>query len=308
MNSLACIVLAYFVARINYISFIKDFLNKKKLLTKNRQLKEKNKNKSILLGNTSHELKTPLNMIYSAEQMLNISVNKGVKDVELKNKLMRYLVIIKQNSFRLMRLINNIVDTTKMDIGEYKMEFQNIDIVSLINQIVQSVSSYVEEQRINLNFHSELYEKIIACDPDSIERILLNLISNAVKYTPAGGHIDVSIFPEEDYLLISVKDTGTGIAEELQESIFERYIQADDSLTKKSGGSGIGLSLVKHLVTRHEGEIELISAPGQGSEFIVKLPDRLIENKERTDENEINLINDSIIEKIKLEFSDIYKV
>ncbi|MFP4662002.1 MAG: sensor histidine kinase [Halanaerobiales bacterium] len=309
MNSFIGVVLAYCVSRINYMSFLKDFLNKKKLIKKNYLLKEQNKHKSILLGNTSHELKTPLNLIYSAEQMLDLSIKKSIEDEAIKSKLGKYLTIIKQNSFRLMRLINNIVDATRMDIGEYKINIQNVEVVSIINQIVRSVISYVEEKGIEISFTTELNEKVIACDPDSIERILLNLISNAVKYTPVNGHIDVTVYMEGCYLLISVKDTGAGIPEEIQESIFERYVQAEDMLTKTSGGSGIGLSLVKYLVSKHKGIIKLNSTPGQGSEFIIKLPDRVIEDdQESTIDNEVYKINDQMIEKIKLEFSDIYKI
>ncbi|MFW6389766.1 MAG: sensor histidine kinase, partial [Halanaerobiales bacterium] len=287
------------------------FINKKKLIKKNKQLKEQNRFKSIFLGNTSHELKTPLNLIYSAEQMLDLSVEKAIEDEEVKNKFRKYLRIIKQNSYRLKRLINNIVDATKMDTGEYKINFQNVDIVKIVTQIVQSVTDYVEDKGINISLNTALKEKVITCDPDSIERILLNLISNAVKYTPVDGRIDINLHLKKDQLVISVKDTGTGIAAELQDCIFKRYVQADDNLTKTSGGSGIGLSLVKYLVREHQGDIELNSVPGQGSEFIVKLPDRLIDkdNNESITNNECNIIDkDQRIENIKMEFSDIYKL
>ncbi|MFW6282363.1 MAG: sensor histidine kinase, partial [bacterium] len=307
MNSLVCVVLAYSVSMMNYYWFIVDFINKKTLNKKNRQLENQIKMKTIFLGNISHELKTPLNLIYSAEQMLKLHLDKEIKELETKDKSFKYLKIIRQNSFRLIRLINNIIDSTKMNIDKYKMNFQNIDIINVINQIIQSLTIYVEEKGVNINLLTDLDKKVIACDPDAIERILLNLISNAVKYTPVDGNIDISVYMKDEYLVISVKDSGAGIPEEVQKNIFERFVQADDDISKKSGGSGIGLSLVRYLVLKHQGSIDLNSKPGKGSEFIIRLPDRVVDNPIDSSpvNNQSNISKEQIVQNIQLEFSDI---
>ncbi len=305
VNGSISVVLAFFIARTNYSIFIEEFINKKEILKKNCRLEKHDKMKSILMANISHELKTPLNLIYSAEQMLNIYLGKELGDISLKTKSSRYLKIIKQNSYRLMRLINNIVDSTKMDMGEYKIDIGNYDIIAIINNIVDSVTTYIESAGINISINSSINKKTIACDPDAIERILLNLISNAVKYTPKEGNIVINIYSNEGDFVISVNDTGVGVPLEVQDSIFKRYVQADDQITKRGGGSGIGLSLVSYLVEMHSGTIDLISSPGEGSEFIVKIPDRLVDGKPKENE-ERNLDNDQVIEKIQLEFSDLY--
>ncbi len=305
VNGFISVVLAFFIARTNYTIFIEEFINKKEVVKKNCRLEKHDRMKSMLMANISHELKTPLNLIYSAEQMLNIYLDKELGDISLKTKSSRYLKIIRQNSYRLMRLINNIVDSTKMDMGEYKIDIGNYDIIAIINNIVDSLSTYIETVGINISINSSMNKKIIACDPDSIERILLNLISNAVKYTPKDGNIDVDISIKGSDLVISVADTGAGIPLEVQDSIFNRYVQADDQVTKRGGGSGIGLSLVSYLVKMHSGTIDLISSPGEGSEFIVKIPDRLVDAQLKESE-EKRIDNDQVIEKIELEFSDLY--
>ncbi|MFP4660835.1 MAG: sensor histidine kinase [Halanaerobiales bacterium] len=305
LNAVICVALACFISKINYRFFVEDYINKRDLINKKKKLEEHERSNTIFLANTSHELKTPLNLIYSSEQMLDIYLEKFITESEVKKKFSRYLNIIRQNCYRLMRIIGNIVDSTKMEVGEYKIDINNYNIIAIIEQIVESIRSYIETQGINFSFTTHRDRKVIACDPDSIERILLNLISNAVKYTPEGGRIEVQVYTEGEEVVLSIKDNGCGIPHELQSSIFERYVQSDDSFTKKLGGSGIGLSLVRYLVEMHQGDIELNSVPGEGSEFIIKLPDRLVAEPEQTIDEEI-LDNDKIIENIKLEFSDIY--
>jgi signal transduction histidine kinase len=148
-------------------------------------------------------------------------------------------------------------------------------------------------------------EKIIACDLDAIERIMLNLISNALKFTEPGGKIFVNIFDKEDRIIISVKDTGIGICQEKQGIIFERFVQGDKTITRKQQGSGIGLSLVKSLVKLHKGDISLKSKLGEGSEFIIELPVTLVEGSDKEAKLKRMSYEDNI-EKVQIEFSDIY--
>ncbi|HCJ58859.1 MAG TPA: PAS domain-containing sensor histidine kinase, partial [Clostridiaceae bacterium] len=145
-------------------------------------------------------------------------------------------------------------------------------------------------------------EKIIKCDPDQMERIMLNLISNAVKFTKPGGKISVKLTDKGSSIFISIKDTGIGIPEDKQGMIFERFRQVNKSLTRDHEGSGIGLSLVKSLVEIHGGTIYLISEPGRGSEFIIELPT----NESHESHKKERAAKVRHIERIQVEFSDIY--
>lgn len=251
-------------------------------------------------ANLSHELRTPINVILAAIQMMCIYMDKD--DLSSKENINRYLCITKQNCFRLLRLINNLIDSTKIDAGYLKLNIHNYEIVSLVENIVQSIVEYAENQGIEIIFDTEIEELYIACDPDKIERIILNLLSNAIKFTPMGGNILVYAKIEQDKFKVSVKDTGCGIPEDKLPTIFDRYKQVDSSICKNISGSGIGLSLVKNLVKLHGGDVEVKSKLNEGSEFSFTLPIRTVTYGEDITIKEHN-IN---IEKINIEFSDIY--
>ncbi len=182
--------------------------------------REYNKLITEFLSNISHELKTPLNVIFTAVQLLGFYE----KDVDYE-KQDKYLKLIKQNCYRLMKLINNLLDTTKLDSGYLKLNLVNYNIVSLIEEITLSVTSYAESKGINIIFDTDVEEKIIAVDTDKIERIILNLLSNSIKFTNPGGHIFVKIKDCGENVYIHVKDTGVGIPSDKLESIFERFFK-----------------------------------------------------------------------------------
>ncbi len=171
-----------------------------------------------------------------------------------------------------MRLINNLLDTTKLDSGYLKLNLVNCNIVNLVEEITLSVVYYAESKNINIIFDTDVEEKIMAVDPDKIERIVLNLLSNAIKFTGSGGNIYVTVKDFEDNIIISVKDTGIGIPEDKIENIFDRFVQVDKTLRRNKEGSGIGLYLVKSFVNMHEGTIDIQSEIGKGSEFIINIP------------------------------------
>ncbi|NFU40035.1 PAS domain-containing sensor histidine kinase [Clostridium sporogenes] len=258
--------------------------------------REYNKLITEFLSNISHELKTPLNVIFTAVQLLGFYE----KDVDYE-KEDKYLKLIKQNCYRLMKLINNLLDTTKLDSGYLKLNLVNYNIVSLIEEITLSVTSYAESKGINIIFDTNVEEKIIAVDTDKIERIILNLLSNSIKFTNPGGNIFVNIKDCGDYVYIHVKDTGVGIPSDKLESIFERFFQIDKTLKKNKEGTGIGLHLVKSFVEMHKGEVTITSELGKGTEFIIKLP-AIVCNKNIESEN---IIYEANIERINMEFSDI---
>lgn len=229
--------------------------------------REYNKLITEFLSNISHELKTPLNVIFTAVQLLGF-YEEDCND----EKQDKYLKLIKQNCYRLMKLINNLLDTTKLDSGYLKLNLVNYNIVNLIEEITLSVTSYAESKGINIIFDTNVEEKIIAVDTDKIERIILNLLSNAIKFTNPGGNIFVNVKDSGENVYVHVKDTGVGIPSDKLESIFERFFQVDKTLKKNKEGTGIGLHLVKSFVEMHKGTVHIKSELGQGTEFIIKLP------------------------------------
>lgn len=275
----------------------RDMKVKNKLLD---QAKEYERIRTDFFANVSHELRTPINVILSALQVCNQFIES-----ENVDKVKKYIGTMTQNCYRLIRLINNLIDTTKIDSGYFDINLRNCNIVSVVEEITLLIVSYVENKGISIVFDTDIEEKIVSCDTDMIERIILNLISNAIKFTEPGGSIVVNIADKEDKIAISVKDTGIGIAKEKQKQIFERFVQVDESLSKNREGSGIGLSLVKSLVEMHKGTIEVKSEYGEGSEFIIELPALLIPAKEAMINNDKFSIQDNI-DKINIEFSDIY--
>jgi PAS domain S-box-containing protein len=280
----------------------------KSMEEQSRQLQEVveyDKFRTEFFANISHELRTPINVIFSTIQLINLNINQMDMAYSDNEKLKKYMDIMKQNCNRLIRIINNLIDVSKIESGYFDLKLTNNNIISLVENITLSVVEYAESKGIELIFDTEVEEKIIACDLDAIERIMLNLISNALKFTEPGGKIFVNIFDKEDRIIISVKDTGIGICQEKQGIIFERFVQGDKTITRKQQGSGIGLSLVKSLVKLHKGDISLKSKLGEGSEFIIELPVTLVEGSDKEAKLKRMSYEDNI-EKVQIEFSDIY--
>lgn len=260
--------------------------------------------KTEFFANISHELRTPLNIILATIQLFEMYCNKEETKEIFAGKKTKHITIMKQNCYRLLRLINNLIDINKIDADYFETSIQNHNIVNIVEEITLSISDFISNRGIKFEFDTEVEEKIMACDPDNIERIMLNLLSNAVKFTDPGGHIYVNIYDEKAHILICVKDTGIGIAKDKTSKIFERFSQVKGTIERQLGGSGIGLSLVKSLVEMHGGKIHATSEYGKGSEFIVKLPANVLKEKKYA-QNQTYLSHDRI-ERMHIEFSDIY--
>ncbi|NLM76462.1 MAG: HAMP domain-containing histidine kinase [Clostridiaceae bacterium] len=261
--------------------------------------------KSQFNANLTHEIKTPLNVIFASVQL--IENYKSITNPEVyKAKISNQMKIIRQNCYRLIRLTSNILDITKHDNGFLKIKLNNYDIVKLVRNITESIKKYTEAKGIDLVFSSEPESSIIACDPDMIERIILNLISNAIKFTDENGEITVRISEKEESILLSVKDTGIGIPQSKLNCIFERFKQADETLNRNPDGTGIGLSLVKAFVEAHNGNISVKSEVMKGTEFIIELPKKTVDNKTNDIENQRPALSPNDISRINIEFSDIY--
>lgn len=267
----------------------------------NDKLKELDKLKTDFLCNVSHELRTPLNLMVSSLKLsaLKISQNHGVPDTVMMHK---HFHIMNQNCFRLTRIINNIIDITKIDAGSLELNLSNNNIVDVVEETVLSVASHIKDKGITLIFDTDVEEKYLACDPDQMQRILLNLISNAVKFNSNGREIYVSITDFDDNVKISVKDNGIGISLENQPLIFDRFIQVDKSLTRQHEGSGMGLTITKYLVEMHKGTITLESEPNKGSTFTITLPVYLVPKSTSKNVPTVLTLN----EKVNIEFSDVY--
>jgi signal transduction histidine kinase/ABC-type uncharacterized transport system substrate-binding protein len=262
------------------------------------------KMKTEFLANISHELRTPLNVMLSALQLLDVHKENG--DILFKSSdIPNNLGYIKQNSYRLLRLINNLIDVTKIDAGFFQLHLENKNIVHVVEDITLSIAEYIESKGINLIFDTNEEEKYTAMDSDKIERIILNLLSNAIKFTPSGGTIFVDVFCNDTKVSVSVKDSGIGIPKDKQEFIFDRFTQIDSSLSRNGEGSGIGLSLVKSLVELHNGKIYLESELDKGATFTFELPIVTVEETSALINSSLETIQPNHNEKIILEFSDI---
>ena len=225
--------------------------------------------------NLSHELRTPLNVILSVEQLIS-SLNKEGKEIS-RDKMEVYMNALKGNSKRLLNLINNIIDTSKIDSGYYRLDKEKTNIISLVEDTALTMVELAQAKGIELIIDPEIEELFIECDKLDIERCIINLIGNAIKFTDSNGSIIVTISELSNMVKISVKDTGVGIDPEFHKSIFNRFSQFYNEVSEEFGGSGLGLTLTKNLVNLHGGEISVVSEKGMGSEFIILLP---INNKQ----------------------------
>ncbi|QAA32588.1 Cache 3/Cache 2 fusion domain-containing protein [Clostridium manihotivorum] len=277
------------------------------MISENKRLLEEtlqyDKLKTEFIANMSHELRTPLNIIFSTAQLFDVLINNG--ESLNTDKIKNYTGSIKQNCYRLLRLVNNLIDMTKIDSGFMKLEMRNRNIVQVAEDITQSTAEYVQHMSRRIVFDTDEEEKIMAFDAEKLERILLNLISNATKFTEPGDEIYVNLHDKGEYIVISVRDTGIGIPEEKLSQLFQRFKQVDPLLSRSHEGSGIGLSIVKALVELHEGSIEVRSSYGVGTEFIITLPAKLIPDT-KEDDVVSELTNQSNVQNISIEFSDIY--
>ncbi|MEK6265238.1 MAG: ATP-binding protein [Clostridium sp.] len=259
------------------------------------------KSQGELLVNISHELKTPLNVIFSTAQLLDMYCKNGSIEKK-KDSFIKYIDSIKLNSYRLSKLINNIVDSSKIEEGFFEIHLSNNNIVEVVEEIIMSVTHFTEIKGLNIIFDTNMEEKIMACDPEKIERILLNLISNAIKFSNKGDEIFVEVRDKNEFVEISVKDNGIGIKEKYLDMIFDRFKQVDKSLSRNAEGTGIGLSLVKSIVELHGGSISVESESGNGSKFIVVLPAIEVIQQNILFNNNMRDIN----ENIQVELSDVY--
>lgn len=287
---------------IKYICIILSFIKDKKNL---KHAVEIESLKSEFFANLSHEFKTPLNIILSTVQLVMnyIEVNNEYPDYNMFNKC---LSNIKQNSYRILKIANNLIDMSKIDGNFYSINMGNYNIVEVVENIVQSLAEYMKDNKRNIIFDTIEEEIITACDPDQIERIILNLLSNAMKFTSHGGNIyvDMEVNDRCNKVIIKISNDGEKINFEDRLRIFERFTQSESLLTRRAEGTGIGLTLVKSLVKLHHGEVYVNTEFEEGTQFCIELPIRKIKNFKNNNVREKSIV--SKVEKFNIEFSDIY--
>ncbi|MCT4594729.1 MAG: PAS domain-containing sensor histidine kinase [Anaeromicrobium sp.] len=257
---------------------------------------EYDKLKTEFFANISHELRTPLNLILGTLQLIELK-KKNISLMDKEHK------ILKQNSYRLIRLIDNLIDVTKIDAGYLELSLCNSNIVKVAEDITLSVVGFAENKGINVIFETNREEHYVAFDLDKLERILLNLLSNALKFTNEGGKIQVTVNVDQENTSILVEDDGIGIPKNKIDKVFDRFVQVDKTFKRNREGSGIGLALTSELIKMHGGNISVESEINNGSKFKFTIPNKRIENIEN---NNWDKCYNNSVERTYIEFSDIY--
>lgn len=296
------IMVAMFIGMLYIIIMM---LKHKRNNIKNKNLykitKDREQLKTDFIANMSHELRTPLNIIRSASTLLEIKANKD--EVVKKEYILDKVERINQNSDRLIRLINNLIDITKFESGFYEFKYKNENIVYVVEDIVFETVDYANEKNIEMIFDTDAEEIISFIDKEKIERVILNLLSNAIKFTNENGKIEVYMKHDENFVYISIKDNGIGIPQEKINQIFHRFYQVDSILSRRSEGSGIGLCIVDEIIKMHKGKVNIYSEVNKGTTFEVVLNIAKDDNIE--DDNMEDKTDKSLKDVVKVEMSNI---
>ena len=248
----------------HFIAVVRNITERKKL----------EKAKTEFISTISHELRTPLTSIKGALTLMD-SGSFGA----LPDSLSSLMKIALTNSSRLGSLINDILDFEKIEAGKMDMKLVNLDITEVVRNAVNANSTFASEFGVEFKIVGSNLPTIVYGNEGGLQQVMANLLSNAAKFSTANGTVEVSLQQYDSTIRISVTDTGTGIPEEAQPFIFERFHQADSSDTRKSGGTGLGLSIAKFIVEQHGGPLAFTSALGEGSTFYFELP--IVDSEDR---------------------------
>lgn len=254
--------------------------------------------KNEFLINTSKCLKDPIENISKINDKLEKNKHKYNS-----NHINNYTKLVKRNCYRIQRLINNMKEIADTENGVSSENFVGYDIVKLTKNIVDIIEKNYSNKGINIKFKSNINSYNMIIDVDKMERAILNLISNSIKFSEMGSYIEVNITRENKEIKISVKDEGVGIPKDRMNFIFTKFGQIDRTLSRNTEGCGVGLALVKEIVNLHKGQIHVQSEEGVGSTFTIILQENIGFIDKKTFEREDYK---SIEEKINVEFADIY--
>jgi signal transduction histidine kinase len=225
--------------------------------------------KSDFVSNVSHELRTPLSLIRLYAETLELG------RISNPEKYQEYYQTIRKESERLTGLINNILDFSRIEAGRKEYDFRETNLQELVRNTLESYRYQIEQS--GFTFEEQIDDKVplLRVDRESIARSLLNLVNNALKYSQDRKYIGVSLYRQQSAVKLEVVDHGIGIPHEEQSKIFDKFYRVGDPLVHNTKGSGLGLSLVQHIVKAHGGDVAVDSEPGRGSRFIITLPLKL---------------------------------
>ncbi len=241
----------------------RDISERKRLTA---ELERANRVKDEFLATLSHELRTPLNAILGYARLLRRDM---VDDAGRE----RAIETIERNATALSQLVADVLDVSRITSGKMRFDMQPCDLASIITGAVESIVPAVDAKRISLSQHLEPQSGVVAGDPSRLQQVLWNVLSNAVKFTPAGGRIAVRMINDTSCVRIEIEDSGRGISSQVLTHIFEPFHQGDSSTTREVGGLGLGLALVRHYVEMHGGRVWARSdGPGKGATFTIELP------------------------------------
>ncbi len=249
---------------VGAVEVFRDISREKELMDR---IEEASRAKSEFLANMSHELRTPLNSIIGFSEMLEDEI---FGDLNPKQK--EYVQDIQKSGRHLLNLINDILDLSKIEAGRMTLQYSDFSVAQAIEDVQTMVWPMVVEKDITLEVFLDEKLSMIRTDEGKFKQILSNLLSNSLKFTPEGGKVTIKANLVDDQAEISVTDSGRGIRPEHQERIFREFWQADSSLSRQYGGTGLGLSLTKRFVERQGGRIWVESNLGQGSKFSFTIP------------------------------------
>ena len=220
--------------------------------------------KSEFLANMSHELRTPLNSIIGFAKLLLMGVEKEDEG--------KYIANIEKSGEHLLKIINEILDFTKLDAGKVMLNLQDLDAGDVIADSMSIIKVQADRKRISAGFKRPPGKVIVRADHKRFQQIMLNLLSNAVKFTPEGGTVGIVLSKEDGYARVEVSDSGIGIAQEHIGAIFDKFTQIESGMSRETQGTGLGLPITKNLVEAHNGTISVTSEPGKGSMFTFTIP------------------------------------
>lgn len=242
---------------LQFTGLIKDITERKKI--------ECMKNEFI--STVSHELRTPLTSIRGALGLINSGICGP-----LPEKMSGLLTIATNNTERLLMLINDILDIEKIESGSLRFDFKRIDLADLIEKAIADCSSYAVEHQIRYEFHAGDSPLLAHADPDRLVQVINNLLSNAAKFSPTNGQVEVTLSQHHGFARVSVHDQGPGIPEDFLPRLFDKFSQVDGSDKRHTGGTGLGLSIAKAIVEKHNGKISVETSEPSGTTFHVDLP------------------------------------
>ncbi len=259
-------MLAYRSQRAQLVNQLIIERTKKTLEGAHAQLKQLDRFKSEFFANVTHELKTPLTMMLAPLELMVEGQLGGISEAQRST-----LVSIQRSGVKLLRLIGDLLDLSKLEESRLRLRIDEHDLVGYLRGLVAQAEPLAQRKSLDLRFCSDVEHCLVWCDIERIERVFINLLSNATKFTPPGGRVAISLHDEGASVRVDFADTGIGFPQAVAEQIFQRFFQVDMAGTRKFGGTGIGLALARELVELHGGSMWADSRPGEGATFRVRL-------------------------------------